>query len=99
MQLEEVAQELRRQFELRDEKIRVPSDEDVSRLVEEGYVHHKPDYYHADMGEFIQAWPKYVKDHPSLPLQSDLHDGYRQELDVEGAEPNNWLRVANMEKS
>jgi len=85
MQLQEVAQKLRQQITLREQAIRIPSDEDVARLVKEGYVRDKPHYYPADIGEFIQAWSKYLKDHPVLPipkrfirwLQAKLRHGRR----------------------
>lgn len=66
MQLEEVAEELRRQITLRQWELQVPSCEDVTRLIEEGYVHSKPQYYHADIGDFVQAWQKYLEEHSKL---------------------------------
>lgn len=75
MQLQEVAQEVRNQINMRKKqmttqyrKMRLPSDEDISRLIKDGYIRDKSFYYHADIGDFIHAWSKYSEDHPSLTI-------------------------------
>lgn len=68
MQQHEITEELQRQISLREQNIRLPSDDDINRLIEEGYIHEKPYYYHADIGDFFQAWSNYLKDHPSLSI-------------------------------
>jgi hypothetical protein len=80
MQLNEIAHELRHQIALRAQDIPAPSDDDVKRLIEDNYIREKPHYYSADIGDFIQAWLKHLKDHPRLSITERFKRWFRARI-------------------
>ena len=63
MHIQEIAEELRKRIPFYWLNIPLPSDDDIIRLIERQYVSAKTHYYHADLGDFINAWFKWVEDH------------------------------------